>query len=182
MRRSLSLVLLACGMFVAALVGLQVVLGVQPDITQPANTEPGTLPTGQMTACNAPLVQASRLLGLEVRNDSQQKLGTIEDLAINPNTGKIRYAVLSVGGAIDLGGKLLPVPWTILKTIAKPATTEGVAPQTYCVLNVGNDVLQHAPTFVKGQWMNFNNHNWLVAIDTFYQPYIARQHAGATTR
>ena len=181
MRRSLSAVLLACGVFVAAFVGLQVVLGVQPDITQPVNTDPGTLPTGQMTSCNTQLVPASRLLGLEVRNDSQQKLGTMGDVVINPNTGKVRYAVLSVGGATALGGKLLPVPWIVLKTIAKPATTEAVTPQVYCVLNVGNDVLQIAPTLVKGQWTNFNNHNWLVAINTFYQPLL-RQHAGAMTR
>ena len=76
------------------------------------------------------------------RNANQESLGKIDDLAIDQNTGEVRYVVLSFGGTMGIGGKLLPVPWIVLKTIAKPAVTEGVTPEIYCVLNVDKDVLQ----------------------------------------
>jgi sporulation protein YlmC with PRC-barrel domain len=175
-------VLIACGVFAAALVGLQIVSGDPQNVTPPANSAPGTMQQGQTAADNTQYVQASHLIGMVVRNGSQEKLGKINDLAIDQNTGSIRYAVLSFGGTMGIGGKLLPLPWTALTTVSKPAMTGGgTAAETYFVLNVDRDTLQKAPNFEKGQWPDFNNQKWVVAINDFYRPYIAR-HSGATTR
>ena len=97
---------------------------------------------GQMQAGTTQFIQASRVIGMEVRSDNQQQLGKIEDLAIDRNTGKVRYAVLSFGGVMGVGGKLLPLPWNALRTVSKPAAMAGAVPETYCLLNVGKDELQ----------------------------------------
>jgi sporulation protein YlmC with PRC-barrel domain len=181
MRKALPAVLVAFG-FLLAFAGLQIVLGEPADVNSPANVNPGVMQEGQMHVGNVQLLQASRLIGMEVRNDSQEKLGKIEDLAIDQNTGRVRYAVLSFGGVMGIGGKLLPMPWIALKTVSKAATTEGATTEMFCVLNVDKDALQKAPSFDKGQWPDFNNEKWVVTINDFYRPYIARQHGGATTR
>jgi hypothetical protein len=181
MRKAIPAVLVACGLLLA-FAGLQIVVGDPADVNPPANVNPGVMEHGQMRMGNVPLLQASRLIGMEVRNDNQEKLGKIEDLAIDQNTGRVRYAVLSFGGVLGIGGKLLPMPWIALKPMSKAATTEGTTAELFCVLNVDKDALQKAPSFDKGQWPDFSNEKWVVAIDDFYRPYIARQHGGATTR
>ena len=80
---------------------------------------------GQMHSGDMQLVQGSRLIGLEVRNQNQENLGKIGDFAIDVNTGKIRYVVLSVGGVMGMGGKMLPLPWNALTTVSNQSTTEG---------------------------------------------------------
>ena len=40
----------------------------------------------------------SKLIGLNVRNKEGEKLGTVNDLVLNIETGKIAYVALSVGG------------------------------------------------------------------------------------
>src|SRR5262245_45233708 len=53
--------------------------------------------------------KASGLLGMEVRNRENQKLGEIKDLVME-NPGKVNYAVLAVGGFLGLGEKLIALP------------------------------------------------------------------------
>ena len=134
-------------MFVAALVGLRIALGEPPDVTPPANTDPGGTACPQM-----PVSPASDLIGMEVRNEGEERLGKIETLAIDQNTGQIRYAVLSCDGVTGVGGKLLPMPWSVLtmpqvalKPIPNSGTTEGIVPETYCVLKVDKDAIQKTP-------------------------------------
>src|SRR5947209_3674947 len=40
-------------------------------------------------------IRASKLTGSEVRSSSGEQLGTINDVVINPNSGRIDFAVLS---------------------------------------------------------------------------------------
>lgn len=54
--------------------------------------------------------KASGLLGMEVKNQQNEKLGEIKDLVLDLKSGKISYAVLAVGGFLGLGEKLMAVP------------------------------------------------------------------------
>jgi sporulation protein YlmC with PRC-barrel domain len=178
MRGTFAVMLVVCGACLAAVIGLQAVLGEPTDTIPPSQ---GTMQQ-QMTSGDSHFVQASRVLGLEVRNENQETLGKIQDLAIDLNTGKVRYAVLSVGGVMGMGGKLMPMPWNALQAMTKPATTEGAMPEVYCILNISKDALQKAPSFESSRQPDFNNQKWVVMIEDFYRPYIAQQHRGATTR
>ncbi|WP_208108719.1 PRC-barrel domain-containing protein [Cognatilysobacter terrigena] len=57
-------------------------------------------------------LQASKLIGMDVRNAKGEKIGTIDDLIIMPGVRVI--AVLQVGGFLGLGGHLVAVPFDSL--------------------------------------------------------------------
>jgi len=56
----------------------------------------------------------SDLKGFDVRTPSGAKLGDIKEVAIDTE-GQISYVVLSVGGFLGIGDKLVAVPWGAIK-------------------------------------------------------------------
>lgn len=54
--------------------------------------------------------RASKVMGREVRNNSDQKIGKIDDLAVDLESGRIVYAVVSVGGFLGVGDRSVAVP------------------------------------------------------------------------
>ena len=60
--------------------------------------------------------RASKVIGSEVLNDANQKIGSIDDLLISTD-GKEPYAVLSVGGFLGMGTHLVVVPYAGLKVV-----------------------------------------------------------------
>jgi predicted nucleotidyltransferase len=87
--------------------------------------------------------KASGLLGMEVRNAENQKLGEVKDLVMDMNSGRISYAVLSVGGFLGIGEKLIALPPGALK-----ATDAG----EYLTLNADKAKIQAAPGFAATAW------------------------------
>src|SRR5690242_6641428 len=85
-------------------------------------------------------VRATQLSGAPVNDSSGKRIATIEDTLINPKTGRVEFALLSVNGADEKSSstysgntssatsqstttvtsrspsKLVPVPWSLLKT------------------------------------------------------------------
>jgi hypothetical protein len=49
-----------------------------------------------------------------VVNDSNEKVGTIDDILVSPN-GKAPFAVLSIGGFLGMGSHLVVVPYDSLR-------------------------------------------------------------------
>jgi hypothetical protein len=86
--------------------------------------------------------KASGLLGMEVRNNENQKLGEIKDLVME-SPGKVSYAVLAVGGFLGIGEKLIALPPNTLKV-----ATDG----DYLVLNADKAKIQAAPGFAATAW------------------------------
>lgn len=87
--------------------------------------------------------KASSLVGMEVRNTQNEKLGEIKDLAIDLPSGKIAYAVLSVGGFLGIGDKY----------VAVPPSAFHVAPDEHTiVLDADKAKVQNAPGFAKNDW------------------------------
>ena len=62
-----------------------------------------------------PLIPADRVNGTDVYNKAGEKLGKIEDVAIEKTSGEVAYAILSFGGVLGIGAKYHPVPWRLLK-------------------------------------------------------------------
>lgn len=60
--------------------------------------------------------RASKLIGATVVNSNDERIGTIDDLVVNPQD-KVTYAVISVGGFLGIGSKLVAVPFYSLKTV-----------------------------------------------------------------
>lgn len=61
-----------------------------------------------------PLIPANRVNGTAVFNQAGEKIGQVEDLAIDKRSGKVAYAILSFGGFMGLGEKHQPLPWSAL--------------------------------------------------------------------
>jgi sporulation protein YlmC with PRC-barrel domain len=89
------------------------------------------------------LMAASALPGDPVRNTAGEELGAIEEIMLDPESGRIAYAVLSFGGFLGIGEKLFAVPWSAL-TIDRDE-------HTY-LLDIDQKVLDNAPGFEADNW------------------------------
>lgn len=112
-----------------------------------------------------PLVlSATTLIGDNVRNPQGEDLGTLKDIMIDLDAGRVAYAVLSFGGFLGMGDKLFAIPWGMLSV-----DTENKE----LVLNVDKSVLENAPGFDKDNWPNMADRTWASEIYTYYgyEPY-----------
>ena len=62
------------------------------------------------TTSTNPLIAGSRVSGTAVYNTAGERLGTVEDVMIDKQSGRIAYAVLSFGGFLGIGDKHHPLP------------------------------------------------------------------------
>ena len=110
------------------------------------------------------VMSASTLAGYRVRTQDNQDLGTIEELMIDPQTGKVAYAVLCFGGAVSPGDRLFVVPWGILETKSDDRVL---------VLKTERERLDDAPAFDADEWPDFGDPEWGREIHNYYgyQPY-----------
>lgn len=58
-------------------------------------------------------MRASRLIGADVYNDSDEHIGTLDDLMIGDD-GSVGFAILSVGGFLGIGSRLVAVTFDSL--------------------------------------------------------------------
>jgi len=54
--------------------------------------------------------KASKLIGMHVKNKEDEEVGKVKDLAIDFQSGKVAYAVVSVGSTLGFGGKMVAIP------------------------------------------------------------------------
>ena len=68
--------------------------------------------------------RASKVIGSSVLNDANETIGTIDDLLVSRD-GKQPYAVLSIGGFLGMGSRLVVVPYETLRFADKKVTLPG---------------------------------------------------------
>jgi len=94
--------ILACGVLAAWTAQL---VAAEPQPTSPTAVSPGE------KILVAKTFRASKLSGLNVRDSKGEKVGTVDDLVINIESGKISYVAISMGATLGVGGKLIAVPY-----------------------------------------------------------------------
>jgi len=104
--------------------------------------------------------KASEIIGMEVRNTENEKLGKVEDLIVNLGAGRVSYAILSMGGVLGIGDKLVVVP-------VDQFTYAGG--EKKLTLNTSKEVLKNAPRFEKGKWPDLNDPQWDAEAHNYYK-------------
>lgn len=83
-------------------------------------------------------ISSDKVEGTKVYNATGDKLGSVENLMIDKQSGTIRYAVLEFGGFLGMGTDKYPLPWNMLKY---DTGLEGY------VVPLDKDKLQDAPRY-----------------------------------
>lgn len=73
--------------------------------------------------------RASKLMGLDVYNEANEKLGDINELILDKN-GKVAAVVIGVGGFLGMGEHDIAVSMDKLKFMEEPMRTSSTAPAT----------------------------------------------------
>jgi sporulation protein YlmC with PRC-barrel domain len=106
-------------------------------------------------------LSATTILSDQVVNPAGQDLGTLEDLMIDLENGRIAYAVISFDhGFLGFGGKRFAMPWPMLEL--------DHAAKRF-VINVSREVLEEAPGIGDESWPDHvPSHTWLARIYDHY--------------
>jgi len=91
--------------------------------------------------------KASKIVGMPVKNEKGEDLGKVKDIVLDTKSGKVAYAVLSAGGTMGVGGKLVAVPW------------EALTPQPggkNLAMKIDKEECKNAPGFGESNWPNLD--------------------------
>jgi len=110
------------------------------------------------------VVGTSELRDMKIRGSQNEDVGSIDELVIDPNTGRVAYGVVELGGFLGIGERHFPVPWDMFE---RHPQGEGL------VLRVPKDKLTGAPQFTRNNRPNMSDRQWAMAVHTYYgvQPY-----------
>jgi len=100
----------------------------------------------------------SQLTGSSVKNTSGETLGQINDFVVDPSTGRIEFAVLSLRGGPQ-SGKLTAVPWALIRPSGESQNLTA---------NIDKDKLSSAQTFERSQWPDMSQEAWGQKIYSHY--------------
>lgn len=102
--------------------------------------------------------KATDLMEKTVRDSQGNDLDKLQNLVVDPESGRIIFAILS-GDKIDKNGQLLAVPWSALK----------LAPNAeHLTIAMTKDQLKTAPAFGDKSWPNLTDPTFLSRAYAFY--------------
>lgn len=104
-------------------------------------------------------LSASTLIGDPIRNPSGEKLGTLEEIMIFVDDGRIAYAVLSAGGVMGMGDRYFAIPWPMLSVDTDSHEM---------VLDVDKKEIEDSPGFDKDNWPDSGDSDWLSQVYSHY--------------
>lgn len=107
-------------------------------------------------------LSASSLTGDTIVNLDGKKIGKLEEIMIDINSGEVSYAVLSFGGFLGIGDKLFAIPWRSLQV-------DEASKQI--IVDIDKDVLENAPGFDKNNWPDFSDEAYRQSVDRYYMPH-----------
>ncbi|HWV43485.1 PRC-barrel domain-containing protein [Pseudorhodoplanes sp.] len=97
--------------------------------------------------------RASKLIGVNVYNQQNEKIGEIDELILN-SSGQVAGAIIGVGGFLGLGERDVMVPMNQLRFSNEGSTTTGAANNgdrrwypDRAVINANKDQLKNMPEF-----------------------------------
>ena len=101
--------------------------------------------------------RSSQITGMTVNSPQGEKLGKI---LVVDQEGSARYAILSDGGLLGIGYKLIPIPWKALEWGKEKNTL---------VVNIDKKTLEKAPNFDPKEWPKFTETDWQKKVEIYYE-------------
>ncbi len=138
--------------------------GVAQEVVQPeTGLEHSANYRADSTEKSSKIHRASEVIGLNVMTpDNEDTIGEVNDLVLDTDSGKIRYAAVSVGGFLGIGDKLVAVPWNAFDC---RKDEDG---NSYLSLDTTKEKLEKAPGFDQDNWPDFGNQQWSTDNDRHY--------------
>lgn len=120
--------------------------------------------TTSTTKSKPAVLSCGTITGDSVRNSQGEDLGTIKEIMVDVDNGRVAYAVLSFGGILGFGEKLFAVPFSALK----------LCPDEHkFLLDVDKEQLERAHGFDKDDWPDMADRKWQTEVHDLYgsKPY-----------
>ncbi len=108
------------------------------------------------------LIAAARVTGTPVYNTGGERIGHIDDIAIDKHTGQVAYAILSFGGFLGIGDRQHPLPWAVLDY--DPAHSGYVVPMS-------KEELEKAPSFNPSELSGWDDSGYRDSVFAYYAPF-----------
>jgi sporulation protein YlmC with PRC-barrel domain len=144
----------------------------QPGMSQQSGSDSETPNTQSTKTCA--ICRVTDVIGMPVVGQNQETLGKIANLAVDHNTGHVRYIVIATEE-----NKLVPIPWQALKSMMTKTNNDSTLPKQ-CTLNISKETLAKAPSFQEGKWPDFSDQRWVSSVTSFYQLNIAKRQPSET--
>ena len=108
--------------------------------------------------------KASKLMGISVKNQQDEKLGKVENFTVDLPAGRIVAIIISSGGFLGMGDELSVVPPTALRFNADHATLQ---------LDASKESLASSPHFKANEWPDLNQSDYVGGVYRAYkvEPY-----------
>jgi sporulation protein YlmC with PRC-barrel domain len=103
--------------------------------------------------------KSSDVIGMTVNNYQNEKLGKVEDLAVDIESGRIVQVILSTGGFLGIGDTLTAVP---------PGALHHDIAQKVLHLDANKEKLKSAPKFEMSKWADYSDSNHLAEVYSHY--------------
>ncbi|SEJ07843.1 PRC-barrel domain-containing protein [Paraburkholderia diazotrophica] len=126
---------------------------------------------GRSTGPGPDVMAAATLDGDKVLSADGDDIGKIKDIMLDVRSGRIGYAVLSSGGFLGIGDKLLAIPWSALTLDAD---------RECFLLDMPTESVKNAPGFDKDHWPSMADATWATSVHQFYgrEPYWSKSDDG----
>jgi sporulation protein YlmC with PRC-barrel domain len=117
------------------------------------------------------LYLASDLRTRTIESPEGEKVATMHELVIDPRTGRVAYAVLTVGGSVGTDGKMVAVPWEALTSMPDKVNPE----LERLALATSREQLEDAPAFqaTTEGWVKASEPDYVLGVYEYYSmpPY-----------
>jgi sporulation protein YlmC with PRC-barrel domain len=116
------------------LVGIAALIVATPLVASAQTTRPSDRPASDTTKqrdtrpawkAEGSVVESRDLIGTRIKNAEGKDIGEIDNLIVDPQSGRISHVVVGLGGLLGVGEKKVVVPWSDVKMTS---TTNGRKP------------------------------------------------------
>ncbi|MHB1034170.1 MAG: PRC-barrel domain-containing protein [Pirellulales bacterium] len=110
------------------------------------------------------VMSAHTIMGDPVRTLKGEKLGQIEDVTFDLDSGRIAYGIVSLEEVLGTTDRFFAVPWQALQWRYEDNSF---------TLDADPERLKDAPHFEREDWPDMADHHWETMIHSFYgaRPY-----------